>query len=227
MSTHKVSFSVHSIVFAALSCFCCYANAQDGLKAQIAEIQEQLVRIEGGVDKLGESVEEIANANREICDRPVSWNRKLSDGDRFALALNGGAYCDLETGLIWMETPILGHVSWRQAFAYCRTLEVDGRKGWSVPTVEQMSTLIDSQNVGPGPALPLGHPFKGALEDVFWTSSLRETTQVGITRQVWLVDLGIGVPIRRTSISLDSRVWCVRGAGGSPPISEVTFLQEN
>ena len=117
MSTHKVSFSVHSIVFTVLSCCCCYANAQDGIKAQVAGIREQLVRIEGGVDKLGESVNEIATANRQICDRPVSWNRKLPDGDRFALALNGHAYCDLETGLIWAEEPTLAHVSWKQAFA--------------------------------------------------------------------------------------------------------------
>lgn len=281
MSTRKVSFSVHAIVFAALSCFCCYVSAaacgnnriqqaevcdganldgqscttlgfeggslacaadcsafdtiacattsdEFGIKAQIVGIQEQLVQIESGVDKLGESVDEIASANRAICDRPVSWNRKLPDNERFALALNGGAYCDLETGLIWMEEPSPSHASWKQAFSLCHLIEVDGRKGWNLPTVEQLSTLIDSKNVGSGPALPPGHPFKGVLDDVFWTSSLRETSLVGRTRQVWLVDLGIGIPITRTSIKLsEARVWCVRGTGGSPPISEAGFFGEN
>jgi uncharacterized protein DUF1566 len=196
------------------------------VKPQITEVQEQLIRIEDGVDRLGEIVDAISSVDRSRCDRPVSWNRKLPDDERFALALTGGAYCDLETGLIWQETPYLRPVSWKQAIGGCRVLMVDGRQGWHLPTVEQLATLIDSQNVGSGPALPLGHPFKGSLDDVFWTTSLREASSVGKTRRVWLVDLGAGIPIWRSSISTESRAWCVRGAGESPPISEVSFFEE-
>jgi hypothetical protein len=228
MMNYKGSISVHLIIFVALSFVSFCASAQRGsapVAGPLNEIQLQLIRIEDGVDKLEETVEEIASADRSLCDRPVSWNRKLPDAERFVPALNGGAHCDLETGLIWMETPIPSPVSWKLAFGICRVFEVDGRKGWNLPTVEQLSTLIDRQNAFP--ALPLGHPFKGSLDDVFWTSSLRKTTFVGQTRRPYLVDIGAGIPIWRDGIALKSRAWCVRGAGGSPPIVEYSFFCEN
>jgi hypothetical protein len=205
-------------------------SADRGIKDQIVGIQEQLVQIEGGVEKLGESVDEIATARSAICDRPVSWNRKLPDNERFVPALNGHAYCDLETGLIWMETPPASYVTWKRALALCRITEVDGRMGWNMPTVEQLSTLIDLRNLFSGPVLPRGHPFKGKLDDVFWTSSFREQGLVGRTRQVYLIGLDAGTLTWRSSEYFDeveARVWCVRGAGGSPPISEVSFFGED
>lgn len=67
---------------------------------------------------------------------------------------------DKETGLIWTRNANLAgeSLTWKDAIAYCRDMvRLGNRKGWRIPTVEELTSLVDlSQRI---PALPPGHPF--------------------------------------------------------------------
>jgi uncharacterized protein DUF1566 len=225
--TYKSSISVHSIIFVALSFIGCSASAQVDVPLPLNEIREQLIRIEDRVGRLGETIDEVASLDPSRCDQPVSWNRKLPDDERFAPALNGGAYCDLETGLVWPETPLERLFSWSGAKDGCRTMEFDGRQGWHLPTIGELLSLIDERNSSP--ALPLGHPFKGVLSDLYWTSSPDEDSIYGNFREVYLVYLDTGLALTKSAIEpffpeKGARAWCVRGGVSPLPISDVNLV---
>jgi hypothetical protein len=100
MTTFKSLVTVRATILVALGLMSCSVRAQDGVPFQLREAQQQLVRIEVGVNILEQTVNEVVLLDRSRCDRPVSWNRKLPAGERFVPALNGHAFCDLETGLV-------------------------------------------------------------------------------------------------------------------------------
>jgi hypothetical protein len=226
MITFKGSMTFHTMMVVVLCFISCSASAQSGVPFQLREVQEQLIRVEAGVNVLEKTVNEIVLVERARCDRPVSWNRKLPGNERFALALNGHAFCDLETGLVWTETPISDTITWTVAGDDCRLLEIDGRRGWHLPTVEELLSLIDQRNAFP--ALPLGHPFKGLVSDVHWTSSPGEDSVYGQLRKVWVVDMGTGTSFAREVFdppfpSGYAWAWCVRGGVSPSPISDVNL----
>jgi hypothetical protein len=214
------------VLFVMLGLLSFPASAQDGVPFQLREVQERLGGIEAGVKGVETTVNEIALVDRSRCDRPVSWNRKLPGNERFVQALNGHAYCDLETGLVWMETPLDKAMYWQEANERCRLLEIDGRRGWHLPTIEQLQTLIDLRNSYP--ALPDDHPFKGVRPEPYFTSSPDEDSIYGQYREVWLVDLARGWPFTRDALDppftiVQAKAWCVRGGASPLPISDVNL----
>lgn len=116
---------------------------------------------------------------------------------------------DKETGLVWERYPHSVHSSWSDACASCYNLELAGRKGWRLPSVEELTSLVDMNGDGTGCKLPSGHPFiiypgpffsKNKVEDPF-------------TGGVWLLELGWGVVIPVPEGGNEA-VWCVRGGQG-------------
>ena len=76
--------------------------------------------------------------------------------------------------------------TWDDAVHYCYDKTVGGRKGWRLPTVEELASLIDTtQN---NPALPSGHPFSNVKSSFYWSS----TTYAAITGYAWFVYLYLG-----------------------------------
>jgi len=64
---------------------------------------------------------------------------------------------DKETGLVWERSPATDRKSLGGAIVYSTTRVVSHRKGWRLPAIEELLSLVD-----PGasnPTLPPGHPF--------------------------------------------------------------------
>jgi hypothetical protein len=121
------------------------------------------------------------------------------------------AVLDMETGLVWERSPEYPNEPWELAVRYCHILEVGGRKGWRLPTVEELASLVDSSQSSP--ALPEGHPFYGlhfAPADTYWT----QTRDVELNTSVWFVSLADG-SVNAQTISGLRYVWCVRGGHGT------------
>lgn len=119
----------------------------------------------------------------------TSWSKILTT-DRFELVMeNNEAVLDRETGLVWQRVATNVKYNWDVAQSVCYNLEIGGRKGWRLPTLAELSTLVEPAN--DDPALPANHPFTisgfvlvgpgNGLADNFWTS----TPYSGLTGFAW------------------------------------------
>lgn len=140
-----------------------------------------------------------------------SWNQKLATNRFVVLAnWNNEAVLDRETGLVWARTPGSTFHNWFQAHFICNQTTVGGRKGWRLPSLAELSSLVDPSVPSPGPVLPAGHPFTAVDADIYWSASTGGSS--GTT--AWALSLAGGDVgnLTRNSAFL---VWCVRGGSAA------------
>ena len=94
-----------------------------------------------------------------------NWDKVIIAGRFSVLAdFNNLAVRDNETGLVWEKSPSLSPAAdWVQAAGNCVNKSIANRKGWRLPSVAELGSLIDiSQS---NPTLPAGHPFTNVQAD--------------------------------------------------------------
>jgi hypothetical protein len=155
-----------------------------------------------------------------------SWDDQINNPTRFKVLpeFNNEAVLDRETQLVWQRD--LGIIygstvlrtSWETSNVACLDSNIGGRKGWRLPSAEELASLTDLTQAGP--TLPAGHPFLNVsfatTDDVYWTNTsyLSGTVLVvcfGTTCK------GGGEGIRSVYVTLNTRSllrWCVRGGQG-------------
>ncbi len=138
---------------------------------------------------------------------PPTWSQKLPASERFELVLDGEAVLDKETGLVWEQSPDTTAIYWRSACGYCYARKVANRKGWRLPTVEELASLVDNDNFNP--ALPTDHPFSNVRSSLYWSS----TTLADSASIAWLVNFNNG-DLSGFAKSDYGYAWCVRGGHG-------------
>jgi len=138
---------------------------------------------------------------------PPAWSLKLPTSTRFESALGGEAILDWETGLVWEKSPDTTTRTWTNAIYYAYNKTVGGRKGWRLPTVEELASLVDPTQTNP--ALSSGHPFINVQSNYYWSS----TTSVDSTSFAWDVYFYSGV-VDYSAKGSSFYVWCVRGGHG-------------
>ncbi len=139
---------------------------------------------------------------------PPAWSIKIPGAERFAVLadFNNQAVLDRETGLVWEKSPWTGLYQWEEAINICVQKQTGGRYGWHLPTVEQLSSLMDISVPGE-PKLPAGNPFTVAAPYSYWSA----TTFVGNTDTAYIVNFSAGFNVSSPlKVSLDY-IWCVRG----------------
>ena len=118
---------------------------------------------------------------------------------------------DKMTGLIWMRNGgYLGTgINWVDAVQLCRNdITVGNIKGWRLPTIEEISSLIDANNTAP--SLPLGHPFVNVCTTWYYWSN---TTYEGNSTQVWYISFNDSTTAARDK-SDELLLWAVLGGSG-------------
>lgn len=135
-----------------------------------------------------------------------NWDKVLPAAQRFVIlaAFNNQAVRDNETGLVWERSPATSAETWLNARGACAIKNVGGRIGWRLPSLPELSSLVDPSVAPPGPALPAGHPFTNVQMDTYWTGSTVFGTNA------WEVSFFDGL-VRSPLKTNSSRVWCVRG----------------
>lgn len=139
---------------------------------------------------------------------PSTWSQILPAAERFELVMGGAAVLDKETGLVWAkDANIAGStITWQVAMNYCRNLSIGNRKGWRLPAVEELASLLDmSQSAFP--YLPTDHPFINVQSYTFYWSS---TTYEGDSTSAWGVGMDFG-GVSHYSKTTPDLVWPVRG----------------
>jgi hypothetical protein len=138
-----------------------------------------------------------------------SWAVTLSAAQRFQLVLGGAAVLDRETGLVWDRSPDTTTQTWLNPQSFCTQRTGGNRKGWRLPTIQELASLIDPTVAPPGPTLPAGHPFSNVLSSFYWSA----TTLASNASLAWFVSLICGDVLADVK-TLALFVWCVRGGQG-------------
>jgi hypothetical protein len=152
----------------------------------------------------------LSALNKFVMKDPVqNWGGKVQDSARFGDALAKTAYLDNETGLVWERAPRTDTYAWAAAMILCGDRNVGGRKGFRLPTREELLTLVDPTHADP--SLPAGHPFNlgGIPNLMFWT----QTDHPSNADAAMLVDFSGGVSKALQKSFTTPRHWCVRGPG--------------
>ncbi|HEY6260943.1 MAG TPA: DUF1566 domain-containing protein [Nitrospiraceae bacterium] len=157
----------------------------------------------GGADAL-------AGAQGAPVDLPdVSQNigKALPSEQRFVIlpAFNSEAVLDKETGLVWEKSPQTTIARWSEARRICTEKNVGGQKGWRLPSLPELRSLVDPSVAPPGPTLPPGHPFLAVKSAVYWSE-----TRVGENPSgAWAVHFGLGGGSVFINWAHGVQVWCV------------------
>jgi hypothetical protein len=149
-------------------------------------------------------------ASLALADPGTTWNKKVNGAGRFQVLNQFGkaAVFDKETGRVWEQSPSTSTFDWFGALEHCYQLELGGRKGWRLPTIEELASLVDASQ--PAPRLPAGHPFsvQSSFDDV-WSA----TTFASDASAAWQVEFFGGTVVGRSK-TFTRFVWCVRGGQG-------------
>ena len=151
------------------------------------------------------------NPPTDVSELTLHWDKKLPSASRFTIlsAFGDAAVRDDETGLVWEKTLETNEVSWTDARATCANKDVGGRKGWRLPSIIELASLVDP-SIRTGPTLPLGHPFTSVQMDAYWSA----TTIAGNPNSAWIVFFDTGKVLHAFK-TITFHVWCVRGGMNS------------
>ena len=140
-----------------------------------------------------------------------SWDQKIGAVNRFVVLTNwaSAAVLDKETGLVWERRPSgFGNFTWAAARLQCMTLTTGNHKGWRLPSVHELASLIDPTRQNP--ALPAGHPFVVRAQSGI--GHLTATMNAAVATQMWFVDSNTGaVSDGAFRVGSQGYAWCVRG----------------
>jgi hypothetical protein len=130
-------------------------------------------------------------------------------------SFNNAAVFDQETGLVWEQSPDTTQQRWEVAQFNCTATKVGNRRGWRLPTIQELASLVDPTVPGfPDVSLPPGHPFSNVQSANYWSAT--STSWVQDVTEAWLVTFSGGYvfPLRKGQARF---VWCVRGGQGVDP----------
>jgi hypothetical protein len=104
---------------------------------------------------------------------------------------------------VWEKAPQTATATWTSARLTCTGKTTGGRKGWRLPSVHELASLLDPSVAA---TLPPGHPFLNVQSSGYWSAS----TVADFPADAWSVLFFNGSV--NTGVKTDSaRVWCVRG----------------
>ena len=154
---------------------------------------------------------------------PPTWSQILPGSSRFVLVLVGAAgVLDKETGLVWEQSPSnTTKTAWSVAVNGCVGMTKGNRMGWRLPTIEELSSLIDPTQSNP--ALPSDYPFS----NVKWGTDPDPEHEAywSITSNAFNNDSAYTRPFHTSGGSFAAQksltyyFWCVRGGHGIDPSS--------
>jgi hypothetical protein len=147
-----------------------------------------------------------------------AWDQRIDQASkRFVVlqAFDDEAVLDKETQLVWQRTAAQVPFFTRDDAAgmtdndaACFNADTGGRRGWRLPSIHELNSLVVNQR------LPAGHPFLNVHiddSDLYWSATVRLTDP---TVALGLTFSGAGHhPLRQLPAGTSARVWCVRGPG--------------
>jgi hypothetical protein len=95
---------------------------------------------------------------------------------------------DNVTGLTWQKETALNTYTFQQALSYCENLTLGGYSDWRIPTVKELSFIIDRAR--DNPSINISYYPDTIVSEYYWTST--DFTDPAIPNFVWLVHFSVG-----------------------------------
>ena len=147
-----------------------------------------------------------------------AWDQKLgcptiANCPRFLVLTNWNseAVLDKETGLVWERSPALTTHTWSAARFECTARTTGNRKGWRLPSIHELASLIFPSVAPPGPTLPPGHPFTNVQPVTYWSAS----TNADFPANALSVSFDSGFVAGFDNKTSSFQVWCARGGNNA------------
>jgi hypothetical protein len=112
---------------------------------------------------------------------------------------------DNSTGLVWEQSPSATTSDWISARISCINKNVGGMRGWRLPSVAELASLIDPSLPAPYVPTPM---FAGILQNSYWSATSYESNT---NNSKWSVNLADGLAGTSSKGTTTLNVWCVRG----------------
>lgn len=144
----------------------------------------------------------------DLAGATQNQGKTLPAAQRFVIlpAFHNEAVLDKETGLVWERSPQTTSARWIAARRACIEKNVGGQKGWRLPSLEELTSLVDPSVAPPGPTLPPGHPFLTVQSTVYWSATRIDED----ARGSWAVHFGLGGGTTFINWAHSVPSWCVR-----------------
>jgi hypothetical protein len=160
--------------------------------------------------KLDKILDAIKGGGGQEGNHTLRWDQNLPAAQRFVVlaAFNSEAVLDKNTGLVWEKSPRAANDTWIEARRFCINKTTGGQKGWRLPSIPELASLIDP-SIGPfGISLPPGHPFLNVqiTGDSYWSA----TTDADNPGLAWNAIFG-GGGVGHNAKNFVGQAWCVRG----------------
>ena len=162
----------------------------------------------------------IIFASNNAAAKDSSWLKISVPAQRFAVLSQFGnaAVLDRETGLVWEQCPSEATLAWANAMDHCFSTVIGNRRGWRLPTFDELASLEDRDRTEL-PFLPNSGAFCSATvprictdptdlcdDSSYWTAT---PDSHGSANHPVIVG---GKEIGRSSGDQGRfRAWCVRG----------------
>ncbi|MEQ1796083.1 MAG: DUF1566 domain-containing protein [Nitrospira sp.] len=134
------------------------------------------------------------------------WDTNHPSATRFTVLteFNGAAVRDNNTGLVWEQSPatFTPGPTWNDARLQCIDKNVGGTRGWRLPSVVELASLIDPSL--PAPSVPA--VFTGVQLAPYWSATANAVGS-STALSVNFDDGHVGMSSKSSSNS----IWCVRG----------------
>lgn len=143
-----------------------------------------------------------------------SPGRTEAPAGRYTIPGDGTVY-DTATTLTWQQTANTTGMRWASAGPYCAGLTGPAGGGWRLPTVKELTTLLDYSRPGSPfidpvafPGVPAQSSPPGAVNG-FWSATSLVGMSAGLTTGAWLVYFDSAVT-QPNPLEVGGAVRCVR-----------------
>jgi hypothetical protein len=161
------------------------------------------------LNKLDEVLGKLNSAESGEANHTLRWDQNLPGASRFTVlpAFLNQAVLDKNTGLVWEQAPATTSAVFQDSTYGCANKSIGGTKGWRLPSIPELASLVDPSVAAPGPTLPPGHPFSNVESAFYWSATSHAVTPT----TAWLVSFNTGLLGSDNNSSGSRLAWCVRG----------------
>lgn len=161
--------------------------------------------------KLDKILDAMKEGGGQDANHTLRWDQALPAAQRFVIlpAFNNAAVLDKNTGLVWEKSPDTTKFVWEISRYICLGKNVGGQRGWRLPAIAELMSLIDPTVPHNGARLPPGHPFLNVQSSSnYWTAT--RSGDPNAPNDAWDVDMFNGDPSSHNIVT-PFFTWCVRG----------------